>query len=54
MNVVMVIYFGMLMISNDCWDASNEMKWKKKAMKFIIIKRTKEQHLNWLLEGKKE
>jgi len=30
MNVVMVIYFGMLMISNDCWDASNEMKWKKK------------------------
>jgi hypothetical protein len=33
------------------------MKWnekKKKAMKFIIIKRTKEQHLNWLLEGKKE
>lgn len=38
------------MISINCYDASNEMN-KKLAMKFII-KRTKEQHLNWL-EGKR-
>jgi hypothetical protein len=36
MNVVMVIYFGMLMISNDCWDASNEMKWKKKKKQWNL------------------